>query len=248
MTSGESPTSVKSASRTLDIIELMIRSPVGLTARDMSLELDIPSSSLSFLLSTLTERGYLARTGRTYSVGPALERLRSAPDSGSLVDRAVPIVRSIWRELNETTGFFVLDHGRLRVAASEVGVHTLRCALNTGDIMPLHALATGKAILATLSEAELDQYLNSLELTRHTGSTIIDTPKLQHELRTARADGIFEAFSEYTDGIVGFGKAIDRSCGLKGAFGIALPSVRLTESRRSKIYELLNTAVLNFRS
>ena len=52
---------VKSATRTLDIIEYVAAHSRPLVAQEIAVALGIPVSSLSYLLATLVERGYLAR-------------------------------------------------------------------------------------------------------------------------------------------------------------------------------------------
>ena len=55
---------VKSATRTLDIIEYIVAHDRPLVAQEIAVALGIPVSSLSYLLGTLVDRGYLAREGR----------------------------------------------------------------------------------------------------------------------------------------------------------------------------------------
>src|SRR5688572_15495176 len=68
-------TPVKSALRTLDILELLAQQARPMTAQEIAVTLGIPVSSLSYLLSTLVERGYLDRARREYRLGPAVARL-----------------------------------------------------------------------------------------------------------------------------------------------------------------------------
>ena len=63
-------TTVKSAMRTLDIIEYVVAHRQGVVAQDIAGALAIPVSSLSYLLATLVERDYLRREGRRYFAGP----------------------------------------------------------------------------------------------------------------------------------------------------------------------------------
>ena len=76
MTEASSP-QVKSALRTLDILEILTDTPRPLAAQEIAEMLSIPVSSLSYLLATLCQRGYLTRNpDRRYVPGPALERFR----------------------------------------------------------------------------------------------------------------------------------------------------------------------------
>ena len=63
--------------RTLDVIEFVVAHRQGVVAQEIAGALAIPVSSLSYLLATLTERGYLSRSGRRYLPGPGLQRLHA---------------------------------------------------------------------------------------------------------------------------------------------------------------------------
>ena len=156
MASQSASSPVKSAMRTLDILELAAGRSGPVTAHEIAITLGIPVSSLSYLLSTLVERGYLERDRREYRLGPAIARFHPPEAEPSLAERVGPIVRALTRELNETAGFFVLRDFELEAVASEIGLHALRYSLEVGQRAPLHALAAGKAILASMSEAQLE--------------------------------------------------------------------------------------------
>ena len=70
-TNGAAAGSVKSATRTLDIIEYVVAAGRPLVAQEISNALAIPVSSLSYLLSTLVERTYLQRAGGATRRDPA---------------------------------------------------------------------------------------------------------------------------------------------------------------------------------
>jgi IclR family acetate operon transcriptional repressor len=98
---------VKSATRTLDIIEYVVAHDRPLVAQEIAVALGIPVSSLSYLLGTLVERGYLTRDGRRYLAGPGLERLQTHSHGFTLAERAAPLVRTLRVQLNETASFWV---------------------------------------------------------------------------------------------------------------------------------------------
>ena len=108
---------VKSATRTLDIIEYVVAHDRPLVAQEIAVALGIPVSSLSYLLGTLVDRGYLAREGRRYSAGPGLQRLQASPGGFSLAERqrftpaTVTAEKALRREIGEIrkTGFAVTD-------------------------------------------------------------------------------------------------------------------------------------------
>src|SRR5688572_31317065 len=98
---------VKSATRTLDIIEYVVAHDRALVAQEIAIALGIPVSSLSYLLGTLVERGYLAREGRRYSAGPGLQRLQARSGGFSLAERAAALGRTLRVRLHEPTSVLV---------------------------------------------------------------------------------------------------------------------------------------------
>lgn len=226
------PNPVKSALRTLDVIEFVVAFGQGAAAKDIASGLGIPVSSLSYLLATLSERGYLQRDGRRYLPGPSLERLRTPSGRLSVEDRVTPVVRAIASELNETTSFMVLDGWEARVVATAASAQALRYAIDPGERRPLHVLAGGRAILANLSEDAFDAYLVETEGKREraTPRTIVAAPDLRRDIALTQERGFAIVEEESTPGICSVGRGARLAEGLVGAFGIAVPTIRFTDS------------------
>jgi IclR family transcriptional regulator, acetate operon repressor len=243
MAKNEGSSSVKSATRTLDILELVSGHGRPISAVEVATALNIPISSLSYLLGTLVERGYLSRNGRLYSPGPALARLATPGEAASLADRVGPRVRAISAQLNETAAFFVRHGHEMEAIASEVSAQPLRYNVEVGAPLPLHAFAAGKAILATMSEAELDDYFAHADLAAFTPQTVTDAFSLRAELRAIGQHGLARTAEEYTPGIVGLGRAvIAADSKLVGAISVAIPAARATEALEERAALLLARA------
>ena len=71
----QTPSFVKSAARAIDTVEhVALHGPVN--ARGIARATGVPESSLSYLLATLVDRGWLSQQqDRTYVAGPGLSRL-----------------------------------------------------------------------------------------------------------------------------------------------------------------------------
>lgn len=230
---------VKSATRTLNIIEYVVAHPRPLVAQEIATALGIPVSSLSYLLATLVERDYLVREGRRYSPGPGLERLQMRAEAYSLADRAAPLVRTLRIQLNETTSFFVREGWEVEALVTESSEQALRYAVPTGNRLPMHALASGKALLAKLTDADLDRYFAESERTRFTPSTVIAEKPLRREIEQIRKTGFAFTDEEFSLGIIGIGRAVMIGGEAAGAFSVAIPKVRCDEATRARIMDLL---------
>jgi IclR family acetate operon transcriptional repressor len=236
---------VKSATRTLDIIEYVVAHDRPLVAQEIAVALGIPVSSLSYLLGTLVERGYLARDGRRYSAGPGLQRLQARSGGFSLAERAAPLVRTLRVQLNETTSFFVQEGWEVEAIVTETSEQALRYAIDTGRRLPMHALASGKALLATLPDAELSRYFAEVRLDRFTPSTVTSEAKLRKQIGEIRKRGFSTTDEELHLGINGLGRAVTIGGDVVGALSVAIPKVRYDAAMEKRAADLLEkTAAL----
>lgn len=233
------PATVKSAMRTLDIIEYVVSRRRPLVAQEIASALAIPVSSLSYLLGTLVERQYLARDGRRYVAGPGLERLQAQVPSFSLAETVAPLVRTLRTQLNETISFFVRRGWEIEALVTETSEQALRYAVATGRTASLHGFSAGKALLATMDDAELARYFAETERTRFTPSTIVDESALRAEIVRIRSAGIAQTREEHTPGIHGIGRAATIAGEVVGAFSFAIPSVRFTPEIERRAADLL---------
>ena len=221
--------SVKSATRTLDILEFVVAHGRPASAAEIATTLGIPISSLSYLLGTLVDRGYLVRSGRLHSPGPALSKLQTTQPIAQLAERVATRLRSISLQLNETAAFFVRQGYEMEAIASEMSAQPLRYNVEVGRLLPLHAFSAGKAILATFAPDELDDYFRSVERVAYTPQTITDETQLRDELTRISRRGFARTAGEYTPGIVGIGRAVIGQDGtLIGAISVAIPMARAT--------------------
>ncbi|WP_294297483.1 IclR family transcriptional regulator C-terminal domain-containing protein [uncultured Sphingomonas sp.] len=225
--------------RTLDIIELVIARGRPLVAQEISSGLGIPVSSLSYLLSTLVARGYLRRDGRRYAPGPGLERLQVRDHAFSLVDMVAPLARTLRVQLNETSSFFVRKGWELEALVTETSDHALRYAVPPGAHNGLHGFAAGKALMAAMSDDELDRYFRETERTAFTDATVTEEELLRAQVEEVRRTGIARTQEEYTAGIVGLGRAVIVDGVPVGAFSVAYPIVRHDPELEARIVDLL---------
>lgn len=237
---------VKSAMRTLDIIEYVVAHPSGVVAQEIAQALSIPVSSLSYLLGTLVDREYLVRAGRLYQPGSGLDRLRLAPQGLPLVERVRPLVRSLRLRLNETSSFFLRRDWQIEAVITETAEHTLRYSISVGTLTPMHCLAAGKAILAALPPEELERYFRETTRSQFSANTIVDEAALRGELDQAREQGFAMTRNEYTPGICGIGCVITEGSTVLGSLAVAIPVVRCEPDVEASAGETLKAICASF--
>ena len=236
----------RAANRVVDILELVARHPDGLALRDVSAQLEAPKSSLLPLLRALTARRYLEQgQAGEYRLGPGALDLGAAAPARELIDVARPAVTDLMRRTGETVFLGTLTGDRTSVVYVDKveSDHVIRYAGGVGDRRPLHATSSGKVLLAFLPEAERDQILDVLSLSRHTDRTITSLPELRASLEEIRRTGVCVTVDEILPGASGIAAPVfDRTGRVAGACAIGGPTHRVRPRLRALAAEVKATA------
>jgi len=236
---------VKSADRTLDILETLAASNEAVSASALASILGIPKSSLFHLIGTLMMRGYVEETeeGR-YRPGPKLAEIaRSAEGAPGLADLMAPILRDLSESINETTAFSVQRADEVEVLTTHVGRQALTFSLKANDLAPLYAVSAGKALLAQKPADWFDDYVRRVRFEQFTPNTIRSAARLIREIERARHEGVAYVDEEFTPGIVGMASAVRSQGQVVGAINVAMPSVRASAEMMAKVRRKLASAV-----
>jgi DNA-binding IclR family transcriptional regulator len=236
---------VKSADRTLDLLETLAGSLSPLSATEISTALEIPKSSLFHLLGTLEERGYLNQDNHAgYTLGPAAARLASAAMSEPSV---LTVLESVLDELrdaiNESCSFNVEKGDEVEVVATRAGRNALTYTMQVGDLAPLYAVSSGKIFLANKTRDWFDAYLDRVRFERFTPNTIQSHERLLREIERTRTEGIGFVEEEFTPGIIGMGAVVRQHGQIVGAINVAVPSPRFSPQKASQVRQHLRQAV-----
>ncbi len=238
-------TAVKSAARTLQLLELFTHAdePLGFSA--VGEALNIPASSLSQLIGTLCERGYLQHLGGRggYRGGPALDALLARRSAGrSLAERAQPVLVELRDAIGEAVGLNVLRGDEVEVIATEHAEGELVYRVRIGATAPLYAVAAGKALLAAMPLGDAEAYLACAEFRPLTPATIRTAGALRRELNEVRRSGFAYSLSEASPGVAGMARAIVGAEGPVAAMTVGLPQIRLDPTADDRIRAALLTA------
>lgn len=226
---------VKSADRALDILEFCAKRREPVAHAEIAAGLGIPKSSASALLSNLVDRDYLTydETARGYALGTAVIALASGYlrelDLARLGQEASQALAS---ELAESVALAVLAGRRVQVLARHNWVQPLMYSVHIGDTAPLHASASGKAILAYASPERRATMLSGYRFERSTPATIVHRKALDRALAQARAAGVAIAREELVSGIVTAAAPVFDAHGeVIAALSISIPTARLRPGR-----------------
>ena len=244
--SSRESTAVKSAERSLTILELLTGEERALTFGEIADILGYPRSSLHGLLRTLTHRGWVEfdPTTRRYALGiRTWEAGNVYLRAVDLADRARPYMQRVRDALDETVQLAVLD-GRYNVYIAKVdGTQRLVLASEAGRRLQAHATGLGKALLAGLPGDELHARLDGVELEQFTPHTVTTQSVLEEELAAIRSHGYAEDREEYTIGVRCVAvPAYDHTGHTAAAMSVSVPLVRFDAERHDQTVELLRRA------
>ncbi|WP_439548390.1 IclR family transcriptional regulator [Falsiroseomonas sp.] len=242
------PVLVKSATRALDVLELLAARPEAMSHGDIARALRIPKSSLTDLIGTLEQRHYVSREGsgtaERIRLGPAVLGLAGVLLRRTDVTRlAQPVVAALMTRTGESAALVVRQGAEVVVVCKENCNQPILYSLQLGERGPVNASAGGKAILGLMPAEEVDTILAAGPLPMLTPRTVTDPDALRAELATVARDGIAYSREEMIEGIVAMGHAVLDATGRPCAgLSVGVPKVRFTRDKERLLAEALRAA------
>ncbi len=220
--------SVKRAVEVLDFLSQADR-PAGLS--EISRALGTDKATVYRILLTLEDLQLVTKRDQRYWLGLKVFQLGSAYlrqlDIRGEAHHHMERLRAL---THETVSLCIsVDDYRTYVEVLE-SPHEVRSSLETGKPAPLHCGATGKAILAYMPSAKIEEVIENTGLPRLTPNTIVDPQELKIELQKIRAQGFAISFEERMPGGNGIAAPIlDREGNVIADIGITGPCTRFGE-------------------
>lgn len=182
---------VQSVERIFGLIEVLAAHPAGATLQCLAGEARLAKSTAHRLLGSLVHLGYAAQDSETGKYRLTLKMFEIS--SGIVNSMDVMSVAKVHLErLAQRTGEAV--HLVIRDAQDIVYIYKtesgpMRMSSRVGLRSPLYCTGVGKAILATLSDAEVARIWQHSSPQKLTDRTVTDLDALRAQLREVRACG-----------------------------------------------------------
>ena len=196
-----------------------------MTLTELATHLSLPASTVHGIVKTLVSHGMVVqeRGSSRYQLGPAVLRLGNVYlDTIELRSKAIPWAENLARRTGFAvrTGVLLLDD--VVIIHHEPRPDGSRQMPEVGIVIPAHASALGKAILAFEPS---DATSSRPPLRSMTGETITDEGELAAQLKSVRDSGIALEQEEALIGECAVASPVfDASHGAVGAIGIVVPS------------------------
>jgi DNA-binding IclR family transcriptional regulator len=218
--------------RAIDILLTFDETHCHRTVEELAASVGFPKSTVYRYVRILQGKGFLARVDRsgTYALGPAVLRLARAMQRGyTLVACAAPVMRDLARRTNETILLSKLEGlDVVCLDRAEPQHNGLRISFEPGAILPIHASAPSKVLLAW-SDPEVVEKVLRRGLKRYTPTTITDASLLLAELERVREKGYAVSNGELDPGILGLAVPVWGPSGsVVASLCVAAPTSRAT--------------------
>lgn len=215
---------IQSVDRSVRIL-LALQGARRLSLADLAARLRLPASTVHGILATLAAHGMVEQEAGSsrYMLGPAVLRLSSVYlDSLDFRSRALKWAEELSRRTAAAVRVGVLLLDDVIIVHNEPRPDGSRQMPEVGFVMPAHASALGKALLAFRHDG---RPARPAELRRMTGETIVDAAVLEGHLVEVARTGIAIEHDEALLGESSIASPVfDATGAAVGAIGIVLPS------------------------
>jgi DNA-binding IclR family transcriptional regulator len=198
-----------------------------MTLSELAARLELPPSTVHGLVRTLVQHGMVVQEhgSSRYQLGPAVLRLGNVYlDTLELRSKAIPWAEDLARRtgLAVRSGVLLLDD--VVIIHHEPRPDGSRQMPEVGIVIPAHASALGKAMLAFVPAQERRGPTGGT-LRSMTGETVTSVDELADQLTAVRASGMAVEVDEAVLGECGLASPLFDASGLvAGAIGVVVPT------------------------
>lgn len=230
---------VRQAQNVLRLMEFFAARKAPATLAEVSAAFDWPRSSTHNLLKTLHDAGFLYEPKVRAGFYPTLRWLQLAQEIAKaepLPEALIQLVHDLAEETGETAwvsapnGLFAV---MLYVVESQAPV---RYTARPGDRVPIHATASGQALLSRMPPRDIEVILRKVDYIRHGVGTPVTQAEVLRNLAEGKARGWFASASNYSADLGGVAMPVEMA-GRVFAITVAGPLSRVA----SRMEDIANT-------
>ncbi|MEU6225622.1 IclR family transcriptional regulator [Streptomyces sp. NPDC047042] len=184
------------------LLALGDRSAAGAGVSELARRAEMSKTTAYRVLGMLERNGVVERHGTGYRLGERLHRLGQAvhgPEAERVRDAMLPFLTDLYELTRETVHLAVLHDTHVAYLAKLYGHRSVPVPSRIGGLLPAHATAVGKVLLAYDFHAA--EQAMSKPLRRFTDRTITDPDELSAELDGIRRTGVALDDEEYQPGL-----------------------------------------------
>lgn len=234
---------INSVKRAIRLLSLYKNGGRYLGIAEMSKAMDLPKATVFRLVHSLEAEGWLVRGEENSKYRLGFEILTIAGlvrQQYELKDIIASEMERLKNQVDETVILAAYSYSAGVCVDKIDPVNRIKLTSEPGQVIPLHAGATGKVILANVPEEERERIL-SKPLERYTANTITDPEVLREEMDRIRRDGYVCSYGETNEGSIAIGVPVFNTAG-RLIYGLSIAGPR--ERMESKGIEFLKRNIL----
>lgn len=216
--------SAPAVERSLEILEIMVQQNRSFTATEMASILGVSVNSVFRIYIELERKHYVLKdpSDSSYELTPKIYYMGTAiKERISIVASARTYMKRLFRTVNATVVLTTMNEEYQTVVVDQlVSKQPIKFVSTVGLAYETYISAMGKAMLANMSEEDIEQYLEQTELKKITENTITDKGILREELRKVREEGVAYDREESIPGLICIASPVFSAGGkMEGAIG-----------------------------
>jgi DNA-binding IclR family transcriptional regulator len=198
---------VRQIVNTLELMEFFAERGRPASLAEISRHFGWPRSSTFNLLGTLANRGYLyePRAKQGYYPSPKwLPLINKIDQAAPIAPELQELVQTICERTSETTALAGISGMRAVFLCAAESSQAIRYTAHVGKTVPLHATATGRALLAQLPQQTKATILRRTSFERYTPTSLMSVEAVEREIALSLNRGYFEGNAEYSRDLGGY--------------------------------------------
>ncbi|MGZ0184617.1 MAG: IclR family transcriptional regulator [Acidimicrobiales bacterium] len=192
---------VQSIDRAFQILEEVASDPGGIS--DLSRRLDLPTSTVARLLTTLERLGAVERLedDNGYRIGSAIVTMAGSIDPNqSLFAVAQSHMVDLVEQVAEAVGLSIPAGYDVHYIGQVNCANPVQVRDWTGVSLPMHVVPSGMVVLAHWPDEAIDRYL-SRKLDRYTPGSVTDPRRIRERIERIRDEDVSWMEEEFAEGI-----------------------------------------------
>lgn len=234
----------KSVIKAAILLNELGRHPQGITVTELAQRVRMSRPTTFRLLLSLEQTGFVERSDGKYTLGWKIVSLgRLADPYRGIIARVQPVLKALAEQLNEMIGYAVVSgDADFELVAEASGARLITFTQGyVGRAFPMHASATGKLVLAELSDGKVKTLLPET-LPGMTDQTITDRAELIRALQEIREQGYATIDDELEESLFSLAVAVRDEAGrLIGVLSVSGPTQRMKSVPLPTIVEQLRS-------
>lgn len=239
---------VKQVLNMLDLLEFFAERGKAASLAEVSGALNWPRSSTFNLLTTLTARGYLYEPeakGRFYPTPRWLSMAQAITAAEPLPEQLLRLARDLAMRTGETLCLGSASGQKVVFLEVIPSPQRVRYAAEVGQQVPLHATASGHAILSQWSQSQREAFLRRTTFERYGSGTPMSVEAVEGQMSAGLARGWFRSASNYSVDLGGVALPV-AIAGRIYSVTVAGPLNRITGEMSAIAREMHDAVALHF--